>query len=1313
MLEFNEFTDVAEYNLVLYTPYEKPINSLNRKIENLEYNGTLLGTDEVRFSVPFYIKQNNERIKNPVYDQVKGDFLVLIKNDYIRNKDGKFFVIRECSEETDKDGSIYKECILYTRENLLNDKHIIGYEADSRLIYDPMDELDENGLEKGFLNYIFNRTSWSVGDVSPSFLSKYRSINISNSTMLKSIRDMGETFSCVFSFDTINKKISVHELSEMGSNNDLFISDRNFITNLKKTINSGEIKTRLYLYGKDNISIQKINPLGQPYLDNFSYYMTTEYMTESLIDALDEYQVFFESKKPIFEESVMEIDRINKLIDQAEEELLELKIDLSKLLDNYDLSLINDENFPDIEVDLENKRKEVGDKENQIEELYNLIDEEENKIALLKEEIKKENHFSEEDLHLLDSFIKEEVYSNSDYREDQLQELYEFGEEKLSKISSPSIEFDIDVVDFLTLIKGQSEWHKFNVGDIVRIKNNTLGFNQLVRLVGYSHDVEDASLSLQFSNKDNPNDSSTYLQDVLDNINTSATSVNWNKHRWGEGAEANLKINDYISGNLDLAKQQIVAGDNQQPIVDDRGIWLRKQDRETGYVDPKQIRLVNNIIALTKDDWQTVDIAISPDMGINAELINGKIGNFATLNANQITVSNDFAETELGEVIDNKVGIPLGENKSLYELLIEKTDELQADVDSTRIIHRGSYIPTRTNEPTSTWITEGKEDSHIGDVFIDTNTGKMYEFKSSGTTNNWIEIVNQDILDAIDELQENISKGQSIHRGTVVPTGSNAPANTWTTSDMKTEHNGDVYIDTATGKMYQYTSSSNSWSEITNQEIIDQINQVKDEVNKVVLSKSEPTGIFLKGDLWIMPCGATFTYDTSFESAYRWQLTTPALDDLITKIVKEIRDKGISMGLATSTTTSASVGINVGSGTGLLSANFTAMTGTWNSQPVPELWMAVFKGYMNKFKVSTFYVYYSSSDSFTPSTTYMGYYNINSGTIHGLTRNPSTDALMWKEVKDSVTLGELYNNVKITQDKGIQVLDANNRERVQLGNWATNRYGLKLTDQTGQNTILDDNGILQTWQDGRCDNIDNNYPLRLRVFIPSETSKIYKSLLRIYVERYRAFSKGTASAGYDSKSTASGGSQKVGRTTSSGGGSTVSPTTGSGGGVVRDTLADKQVDGGMEKVYDRKSPNGAIDYNQWIELYVVKSHSHGFNIPNHSHSVSVSVPNHTHDFNFDIASHAHNFTIADHSHATTYGIHEDSSSGSNMQIYINGTNRTSALTGSSYFSSNQSELNITTYLNVGAWNTIEIRCASRARVDATVFVQALLNYGGY
>lgn len=304
--------------------------------------------------------------------------------------------------------------------------------------------------------------------------------------------------------------------------------------------------------------------------------------------------------------------------------------------------------------------------------------------------------------------------------------------------------------------------------------------------------------------------------------------------------------------------------------------------------------------------------------------------------------------------------------------------------------------------------------------------------------------------------------------------------------------------------------------------------------------------------------------------------------------------------------------------------------------------------------------------------------------------------------KKVVIQDRLYNNVKITQDKGVQVLDANNRERVQLGNWATNRYGLKLTDQTGRNTILDDNGILQTWQDGRCDNIDNNYPLRLRIFVPRETARIYKSLLRIYVEKYRAFSKGTTAAGYDSDSTEGGGYQEVFESTESGGGDYVSRT----------TDVDRYVYG------VRGGHNHGITHETFLWGKRPGMSEYGYaggfvQSGNHDHNFSFTLNSHKHLLDFKIYNHTHKYTVESHKHETIYGIHEDYSSGSNMQIFINGTNRTAALTGSNYFSYNQSELNITNYLSIGTWNTIEIRCANRARVDATVFVQALLNYGGY
>lgn len=289
--------------------------------------------------------------------------------------------------------------------------------------------------------------------------------------------------------------------------------------------------------------------------------------------------------------------------------------------------------------------------------------------------------------------------------------------------------------------------------------------------------------------------------------------------------------------------------------------------------------------------------------------------------------------------------------------------------------------------------------------------------------------------------------------------------------------------------------------------------------------------------------------------------------------------------------------------------------------------------------------------------------------------------------KKVVVQDELYNNVKITQAKGIQVLDNLSRERVQLGNWAVGRYGLRVTDTSGNRTVLDDQGILQTWQDGRCDNIDNGKPLRLRVFIPRETNVVYKALLRLYMEAFRAYSKGASYGGSTYTSTSSGGGQYVGRTTDYAG--EQSSTT--------HTMADVQ--GGMQTVYTKTS--AGIDYGRWIDIYQTTHHEHRYAFGSHAHDASISINDHS-----------HSVQTGSHAHDLEYGIYEDSSVGKNMEIFINGSDRTAALTGSGYMQYTQPELVITPYLAKGQWNTIEIRSSGRARVDASIFIQALIQFPG-
>ncbi|WP_282925167.1 phage tail spike protein [Peptoniphilus genitalis] len=300
--------------------------------------------------------------------------------------------------------------------------------------------------------------------------------------------------------------------------------------------------------------------------------------------------------------------------------------------------------------------------------------------------------------------------------------------------------------------------------------------------------------------------------------------------------------------------------------------------------------------------------------------------------------------------------------------------------------------------------------------------------------------------------------------------------------------------------------------------------------------------------------------------------------------------------------------------------------------------------------------------------------------------------------KKVVVQGQLYNNVKITGTKGVQVLDNQNRERVQLGNWATNRYGLKLTDASGNRTILDDNGILQSWQDGRCDNVDDKNPLKLHIYIPKETQRIYKAALRIYTEGFRAYSKATEWKGTQSTSTKSGG----GDYTSTGSGGGGYPSTEYAGDSAPTSHSPSDVEGGM---YDYNVIGGGGGH---VSIYKTTLHKHVVEIPSHSHR--VDLPEHTH--RVSIESHTHDVEIPGHQHDIVFGIYQEYASNVRTEIYINGTDRTAAISGSGYVYGNNEEMNLTAYLKNG-WNEIEIKSNGRCRVDATIFIQALLNYGGY
>ncbi|MEW8987077.1 MAG: hypothetical protein AB2401_08770, partial [Bacillus sp. (in: firmicutes)] len=337
---------------------------------------------------------------------------------------------------------------------------------------------------------------------------------------------------------------------------------------------------------------------------------------------------------------------------------------------------------------------------------------------------------------------------------------------------------------------------------------------------------------------------------------------------------------------------------------------------------------------------------------------------------------------------------------------------------------------------------------------------------------------------------------------------------------------------------------------------------------------------------------------------------------------------------------------------------------------------------------------------------------------------------------EKLTIGDEEGTFDIVGNL-LTIKDRNEVVRLRLGEYSSNKFGLQLMNKTGKNVVLDENGILQTWQDGRADNVDGSHGLTMYIYLPSDTLSVRQGLLNFRLLPFRSYSGTTESGGGNVLSAASGGG--VATSTSNGGSSTQTST--SGGGVSKSTdsggnTTQSSAAGGDHRhvmfhtvgFQSNSNPGSSVlavahdglsfavndgtnagavfttrgSSGNHSHSVSIPSHSHSFNTPNHSHS--VSIPSHSH--NVTIPNHTHQVSIPTHKHDIAHGIYTDTFA-RGVGIVINSINRTSQLGGK--FNASQANVDIGQYLERGQWNEIELTSDTLGRIDASVFVQALMS----
>ncbi|REK76300.1 phage tail spike protein [Paenibacillus paeoniae] len=279
------------------------------------------------FQLPYYVDQNNERVRNRNVDALRERYHLKV----VTENSSDWYIITKIQETMgDQGDSKTVQCIHLPQE--LNDKIFGGYTEDSRNAREVLEDI------------LSLTTSWSIGYMDADYELSYRSWEFPDNTLLDAVFTVIEKYNAIVEWDTEHRKINMIKPELHGTNKLGIFSHQKYLKSVDKESNAEIVVTRLRPIGKDGLGIERLTPNGRPYLEDFSYWMfpferdsngvtvkQSYFMSEELCHALLDYQHLQESYEGQFGALVDVADEYTGTQAERRTELNELKNELAAI----------------------------------------------------------------------------------------------------------------------------------------------------------------------------------------------------------------------------------------------------------------------------------------------------------------------------------------------------------------------------------------------------------------------------------------------------------------------------------------------------------------------------------------------------------------------------------------------------------------------------------------------------------------------------------------------------------------------------------------------------------------------------------------------------------------------------------------------------------------------------------------------------------------------------------------------------------------------------------------------------------------------
>lgn len=282
----------------------------------------------------------------------------------------------------------------------------------------------------------------------------------------------------------------------------------------------------------------------------------------------------------------------------------------------------NHEFYTSIYLVYYNKKLEV-DKEIQVREAQ--IKEQEDKEAKyekqrdnIQSELNFEKYLGKDLYSEYCLYRREDTYQDDNYISDGLsnseilskaEELLEVAQKEIVKASELQVDLSTDVGNIWTINEFKDVLDQWICGNWIRVICDDDIYK--LRLLNYTiKDSDFSKISCDFSSVLKVSDGISDIKSVLDSAKSMAGSYESVKRQAKNAQETGKTVSEWVEHGMNATAVAIRDSDSQSITYDNHGLLARTYDDITGEYEPEQLKVVNNTLAITDDNWKTVKAAI-------------------------------------------------------------------------------------------------------------------------------------------------------------------------------------------------------------------------------------------------------------------------------------------------------------------------------------------------------------------------------------------------------------------------------------------------------------------------------------------------------------------------------------------------------------------------------------------------------------------------------------------------------------------------------------------------------------------------------